>query len=117
MEKRINHGFNRGVLGLVETKAKVFFEYFNDKIVKCHLVMDGNGLPQEFIGVSKLDPRDTYDRNAGEKISLDKALAKYGRYLEQKNRRTLDVIASRFARFVDLQEGCIKKLSKIQHNK
>ena len=113
MEKRINHGFNRGLLGIPGVKAKVFFEYFNDRIVKCHMVVGD----YEVVGVSKLDPRDTYDRNAGEKVAMDKAFGKYFKHILTANQKLMELIQSRLRMYGDLKEGCFKKLSKIQNKK
>lgn len=113
--KRIKHGFSRGLLGLETGKAIVFFEYFNDKVVKCHLVLRYNQEDgweeQEFIGTSKVDPRDVYDKDIGERRALMTALDKLNRRISKEIQAFVD---SRIPMLNDLREGCWNKLLKIQ---
>lgn len=56
----------------------VVYYHINSKITKA--VITTYPFNKKFFGISKLDPRDTYDEEVGEKIALARALDKMSAY-------------------------------------
>lgn len=56
----------------------VVYYHINSKMTKA--IITTYPFNKKFFGVSKLDPRDTYDEEAGEKIALARALDKMSAY-------------------------------------
>jgi hypothetical protein len=109
-QRRIKHGFSKEILG---NKCTVFFEYFNEKVTKCHLLVSQDSFTDEFIGISKVDPRDTYDRVIGENNSLAKAIDKYIEY----NNKIVEMICMRQERLnAEINDGLFIKLTKVQNS-
>lgn len=73
-KKRIKHGFSIGIDSQI--KVTVFFSYVEKRMIICYIIKD----KKKFKGIAKLDPRDTYDRDLGEYLALQRASSKLYNY-------------------------------------
>lgn len=121
--KRIKRGFSRKMTN--GEKCTVFFEYYCNKITICHCIIgyvdpfdiynNNNEIAtKEFIGISILDPRDTYNKDTGEKIALTKALIKMNKFFEKLNKCYIDHIDKYSKIAIENTIHCKSKLEKIQ---
>lgn len=100
--------------------SKKFYDYETKELIDipvtvCILSIDlEDDITLEFIGKSKCDPRDVYERDKGEEYAMDKALIKFYKYIcsiEKDLKNTIRHVIN-FQR--DVNSHCYARLFKYQ---